>query len=151
MDLLALKKQVLEIGMSLIESKMAGLHAEMKNFQAAANNETKSSAGDKYETGRAMMQLEKDKVASLLGQLDKQKKVLGEINPTQSHETVRLGSIVMTDNGCFYLSVSLGKLSASQDVFCISPVSPLGQAMLGKKAESTAEFNGRKYHIQSVA
>ncbi len=150
MDLLLLKKQVHEIGVTIIDSRIASLHTEMKNFQSAANNETKSSAGDKYETGRAMMQLEKEKVASLIGQLQKQQKVLGEINPLINQKNIGLGSIVNTDSGYFFISISLGKIETDHSVICISPVSPLGNAMIGKLAGEQVVFNGKKYQIQEV-
>ena len=51
----------------------------MANAQESANAEEKSSAGDKYETGRAMMQIERDKAAQ---QLNESMKL--EIVPTMS-------------------------------------------------------------------
>ena len=42
----------------IIENQILLAQQGIENAQQAANEETKSSAGDKYETTRAMMQIE---------------------------------------------------------------------------------------------
>lgn len=82
----------------------------IEHAQLAANEETKSSAGDKYETGRAMMQLEIEKQSVQLAEAMKLKHVLSQINPEKTTETIQSGSLVFTDQGNFYISISAGKL-----------------------------------------
>ena len=52
----------------------------MVNAQEAANEEGKSSVGDKYETGRAMMQIERDKAAQQLDEALKLKNIIDQIS-----------------------------------------------------------------------
>ena len=68
----------------------------MRNAQEAANEESKSSAGDKYETGRAMMQIERDNAAAQLDEALKLKKTLSLISASENHHVISLGSIVIT-------------------------------------------------------
>ena len=92
-----------------------------KAAQQSANNETKSSAGDKYETGRAMMHLEKERLARQMIEVAKLRKPLEMINPEKIESTVALGSIVTTENRNYFLSVSLGEVELEEEkYFCIS-------------------------------
>lgn len=125
--------------------------AAMASAQAAANENTKSSAGDKYETGRAMMQIERDKAAERLATAMKLEQVLSEINPEQVHESVALGSLVKTERGYFYLSVPLGKVKMEEGFFwAISPVSPVGRLMMGLRKGESYAFNGQEYELLEV-
>lgn len=150
MELLELKQHVHEACLSLVKEKSDSLNQELNNFQSAANEETKSSAGDKYETGRAMMHLEKEKIATQLNQLQKQEKVLRQIKPGKFLDQADLGSLIRTDKGIFYLSISLGKIQLTEDVFCISPVAPLGQLLKGVTSGKQIPFGGRTYLVLDV-
>ena len=150
-DMKELKQKLLSECLAIVGEKIAGLQASLKGFQDAANEETKSSAGDKYETGRAMMHLEKEKVAHALNEVLKQKKVLDQLD-AQTDQVAELGSVIKTNKGLFYLSVSLGKIKhEGVDVFCLSPVSPLGKMFLGTKKGEQVTFNKIAYLIEEVA
>lgn len=120
----------------------------MEDAQNAANQETKSSVGDKYETGRAMMQLEKEKYAQQLVQAQDLHQQLERLNPQQQSTQIQLGSLIRSNEGLYYLSVSLGKLiHEGKTVFVLSAASPLGQVLLGKKAGEKIVFQGRNISI----
>lgn len=120
----------------------------MEDAQNAANQETKSSVGDKYETGRAMMQLEKEKYAQQLVQAQDLYQQLERLNPQQQSTQIQLGSLIRSNEGLYYLSVSLGKLiHEGKTVFVLSAISPLGQVLLGKKAGEKIVFQGRNISI----
>lgn len=120
----------------------------MEDAQNAANQETKSSVGDKYETGRAMMQLEKEKYAQQLVQAQDLHQQLERLNPQQQSTQIQLGSLIRSNEGLYYLSVSLGKLiHEGKTVFVLSAISPLGQVLLGKKGGEKIVFQGRNISI----
>ena len=52
------KLKVVEKCLDSVQVKLSQLEVEKSKIQDSANNETKSSMGDKYETGRAMAQNE---------------------------------------------------------------------------------------------
>lgn len=136
---------------SLVQQKINEADTAMRAAQAAANEETKSSAGDKYETGRAMMHLEKEKLARQQAEALKLKKVLDQINPEHSATTVALGSLVQTDIGRFFVAVGLGSVTLDgQPCFVISPVAPIGRAMQGKRAGEEFMFNRETVRIIDV-
>lgn len=117
----------------------------------AANNETKSSAGDKYETGREVMQQEIDLNSTRLNELNKLKTTLELIAPAHKSAIVVPGSAVYTSNGNFYIAISAGQLKIGDTTFyAISAVSPIGSKLAGQKAGHSFTLNGKQYLIESV-
>lgn len=151
-----LRERAFQYCQDQVGSRIAAVLKQMEDFQQAANEETKSSVGDKYETGRALMQLEKEKSAGQLHELMKMKKVLDEIKigrqDMRVRLEVRLGSLVRTNRGFFFLSVSLGKVSLDDfSFFAISPVAPIGKLLSGKAEGDVFSFNGTEYRIESIS
>ena len=137
--------------LTLAEERIASLQHILKEAQQAANNETKSSAGDKHETGRAMAQLETEKLTAQLSEALNIKQNLTQINPTNTNNTVVLGSIVYSNNGNFYIAASIGKVTIENEVFfAISPASPIGKLLLTKKEKESFSLNGNAYTILAV-
>ena len=117
----------------------------------SANEEGKSSAGDKHETGRAMAQLEQEKAGKQLQDLEDLLAVIKRLDPSAKNTTVVMGSLAYTSNGIFYLSVAAGKISLSGiDYYAISPASPMGAALLGNKANAEVSLNGKTLSITAV-
>ena len=136
---------------SLVQQKLDEAEAAMRAAQAAANEETKSSAGDKYETGRAMMHLEKEKLASQHAEALKLKKVLDQINPDRRTEKVALGSLVQTNIGWFFIAVGLGQVKVEgQTYFLISPAAPIGRLLWKKSVDESFTFNGKEVVIKGI-
>ena len=73
-----------------------------KSFQESLDSETKSSAGDKYETGRAMVQIELEKNQAQYNKFLKLKNELKQIDPIVIKSKIEYGSIVVTNNGNFF-------------------------------------------------
>ena len=135
-----------------LRTKEAEIKTAINEAQEAANSDTKSSAGDKFETGRESMQQEIDLNLTRLGELNKQKQVLENIIPVQKGSVVMPGSVVHTNSGNYYIAISAKQLRADGVIyFAISISSPIGEKMAGKKAGEWFEMNGKKYMIESVA
>jgi len=146
-----LKSQLYHECVNIIEERITSLKNILEETQNAANNETKSSAGDKHETGRAMAQLETEKLTTQLGEALKVKQTLLQINPKQIAHNVVLGSVVFTNKGNFYIGVSIGKIKVEgEQFFAISPASPIGKLLLTKKEKESFSFNGKTYVINRI-
>jgi transcription elongation GreA/GreB family factor len=123
----------------------------LDHAQESANTEEKSSAGDKYETGRAMAHLEREKGLQQLSAALKLKDVLDKIDPTSSSDRVTLGSIVITNSGNFYLAISAGQLKVGDTEFiALSPASPLGALFNHKHVGDQVDFNKRNFLIHKI-
>jgi len=142
-----LKEQICQLLLEILEQKIKTVQQNIFYIKEARNNETKSSAGDKYETGRVMMQAELDKQFLLLRQLLQQQVDILKIKKTKPTEEVGFGSWVKTNQGNFLISIGLGKVG---EAFVISLASPLGKALKGLKTGETTIFQNKEYQIKSV-
>jgi transcription elongation GreA/GreB family factor len=147
----AIKKQLYQLCLSQVNDRIKRLQDAVAALQQSSNEDTKSSAGDKYETGREMMQLEKNKLAVQLSEIFKMKKVLDQLSIDKAYHKVDLGSLVITSEGNYFISVALGKLELDKKVFyAISPVSPIGVALMSKSRGEQIRFNYKSYLIKEV-
>lgn len=148
---LEIKKQLFIFCEEYVDKKIKAAQEAIENAQKSANRETKSSSGDKYETGRSMMQLEIEKYSAQLKDGLMLKKALSTIDAEKEYESVQTGSLVNTTQGNFFLSISAGKLLLDKtEYMAISYSSPIGQALFNKKTKDHFEFRGKKYKISSV-
>ncbi len=146
-----LKQQLHHLCGEHITERVNNIREAIELAQEAAHEETKSSAGDKYETGRAMMQLEIENQMLQMAEAEKLKKALDQINPLADCDTVVTGSLVTTSIGTFYLSVSVGKLTIDgKDYMAVSPSSPIGSLMLNREKGATVTFNGKEIRITDI-
>lgn len=138
--------------LDIIEQQLSGINNALKDAQDGANNETKSSAGDKHETGRAMAQLETEKLTTQLVEANKLKTLLQKAGNTQQLNTVSVDSLIRTNKGLFYLTIGLGKVVIeTKTVFVISSASPIGKLLLNKKEKDSFSFNNIKYVIEKIS
>lgn len=134
-----------------VETRMTNARQAMEAAQESANSESKSSAGDKYETGRAMAQLERDRHATLLADATKQQQELGQIDLQKSCRSAQPGSVVMTSQGNYFIAISAGKISvAGTNYFAVSPASPIAAALKNKAVGDAVAFNRMTYQLTAV-
>ena len=109
-----LKQNVLIHALEKINSKIKELEIIADEVKSSLISDTKSSAGDKHETARAMVQLEQEKLNKQLGEFIQMKSTLNQINPTILHNQVGMGSLIHNTLGWFFLSVGLGQISVKE-------------------------------------
>ena len=137
------KTLVHSTALELITGKLNGIQREFDSLQEALMSETKSSAGDKHETGRAMAQLEQEKLSRQLSETRKSLDGLKQIDPGKEMNEVAFGSLVQTNRGYFFVSVGIGQITVNEvSVVCITAGSPLGQKILNKTKGDMVEMNG---------
>mgnify|MGYP005990738463 CR=1 FL=1 len=120
--------------------------------QKALQSETKSSAGDKHETGRAMLQLEMEKAGQQLAGIHQMKEVLAKIDVSKKSTIAHLGSVIETSSANYFLSISAGQIIVDGKIyFAISVSSPIGKLLLGKKTSDQIVFNNKKSIIKRIS
>lgn len=142
------KKQIFEKCSLLIDQKIEELNMAITVIEEAINSETKSTAGDKHETSRAMMQLEREKLGNQMKEMTDQKNELERIDIHAASGKIMKGSLVKTDKGTFFIATALGKLE--KDIYAISSKSPLGNKLMGLKLNDKVEINGVIYIIKEI-
>src|SRR5688572_24535809 len=146
-----LKARLHALCVASIEQRIETARQAIAISQEAANEETKNAAGDKYETGRAMAQLEIEKDSAQLAEAQKLRQALMQINPSKSFTTIQAGSLVFTTEGNFYLSVSAGQFAIDGQTFiAISTASPIGAKMVGLKQNDRFQWNKKDYVITAL-
>ena len=129
----ALKQRIHAACRALVEARMQEAAAAMDRATEAVQGEEKSSAGDKYETGRAMGDIERVRYAGILEQARRDARFFAK-ETVKSSDIVAPGSLIVCSDRCFYLSAGLGKLEVDgHTVWAISVASPLGKELLGQQ------------------
>ena len=143
MDLTALKIALVKHCEHYIDVRLTGIQKAMSEAQAAANKETKSSAGDKHETGRAMAQLETEKQSKQLSEVHKLKQAFLQIKTQPISTKIATGAVVQTNKAVFYLSIGIGRVQLGDYlVFVISPTAPIAKSLMGLEVGDQFQFNG---------
>ncbi|WDF48476.1 hypothetical protein PQ459_08355 [Chryseobacterium sp. KACC 21268] len=141
---------------NLLQIIKTKLSEKIENFEKlisetrASSNDTKSSMGDKYETGREMLQQEINNLQIQLNEILKQKEFLKTVLP-KPNDKAEKGAIVKTEKGLFFISVSLGEIKIdSEKIICISPESPLAKAMNEKQKGDVFSLNNMGQKIVEI-
>lgn len=146
------KSEVFEALQAEVNKRVSHLEKALDNSRTEMVSESKSTAGDKHETGRAMAQLEQEKLGRQVLSARELQQAIGQIKLDQEHHEIQYGSLVKTSNGWFFFSVGIGKLIVEKEsVFCLTVTSPLGNVLKGKKVGDSIQFNGRTFEIESVS
>ncbi|BDS13231.1 hypothetical protein [Aureispira anguillae] len=146
-----IKLRLYEACESYLKDRLAVIEHRLNELNDSLEAETKSSVGDKYETGRAMLHLEKDKQMQQLAVLLSYKQQLHAIEPNAQFFVIEQGALVKTNHGLFYIAISAGKLTIDQQVFfAITLASPIGKLLFQKKVGDQFSFRGRDYQIEEV-
>lgn len=146
-----IKEQLIGICEKDILDKILSLENNLTSIIESRNNETKSSAGDKYETGRAMMQIEEQKTKAQLLQLNQQKNELSLVKRAGNSDEISLGSLVETNKGIYFISIGYGKVKLENTLYyCISNDSPVSKILKGKRVGEEVVFNGNKIMILNL-
>ena len=145
------KRKLYNYCVEFLNKRIETARDAIRMAQDAANDETKSSAGDKYETGRAMMQLEIEKNATQLEEALRLKKILDSINIDLRPVKIQNGSLVVTEHGNFFLAVSVGQLVMEGKTFAIvSAQSPIGSRLIGLTAGDSFSFGNKTYTVTQI-
>ena len=148
---LYIKQKAKEACLEVVQAKMQICHKELAQIQQDLANETKSSAGDKYETSRAMLQIEREKMGKQLAELEQLEQVLKSISTEQQHTQVRFGSLVQTSQSNYFISVSLGEIHLGDfSFYAISKQTPLAQKLLGKVKGEKVSFRNTCIENQQI-
>lgn len=145
------KLSVYNACLTLLEQRAEELANELKNLKESAESDTKSSMGDKYETAREMINLEKGKLAERIDQVNQMRASLNNLDASIKMDEVKQGALVKTESGHFYISISLGDIEVNgKKIWVISPMAPLSRAMLGKKKGDAIMVAGKTQQIISI-
>jgi hypothetical protein len=148
---IAFKNKLKQVCQAIIEERIEAAKMAMGNAQQAANEEEKSSAGDKYETSRAMGHLENEMHARHLAENIKELVGLHSINTDVIYAGAAPGAFVKCADVSFFMAAGLGKqVIDGKTILLLSPQAPLSKLLQYKKAGDSFLFNGVNKNIIDV-
>ena len=143
-----LKEQLFLECKDFISKRRLIIEKAISEIETSLQSETKSSAGDKHETGRAMLQLEREKVGNQFAEIDKQIAILSKIDISKTNNIVSLGSVVFTTEANYFIAVGVGEVKVdNQKFYAVSIKAPISQALLGKRVDDNIVFRDKKFKI----
>lgn len=152
MHKMTFKQKIQEYCLRLVKDRIQELEKNLQELGESAASDTKSSAGDKHETGRAMIQIEQEAIGKQLNEALERKVALDKIETHPDTSQIMKGSLIKTNQGYLFLSVAFGKITVEgKSVMVISLKSPLGIKLMGLKVNDAVEINGIHYLIESIA
>ncbi|VXB68848.1 conserved hypothetical protein [Flavobacterium sp. 9AF] len=148
---MTLKEKVYQYYHSLVLEKIKRLQDTIADLAIDAQNDAKGSAGDKHETALSMMHLEQEKLSQKVKEALEQKAILDSIDCSQKNLVVSLGSLVYTNSLTFFVSLALPKIKIEgKEIIALSPQSPLGIQLIGRKVNDEVQFNTTTYRILDI-
>jgi transcription elongation GreA/GreB family factor len=145
------KAQIHQRFIEKIQTTINGYQQALADLQHSMANETKSTAGDKYETALAMLQLEDEQTKQKLLAAKQQLATLQMLASATPATHISPGSLITTNRGTFYMSTAAGKMDVDgQIVIAISPSSPLGQQLMQKKVGDAVHLPPLVYQILRI-
>jgi hypothetical protein len=145
------KVEIHETILKLLTNSIVQAKKDYELAKESRDSDTKSSAGDKFETGREMMQREMDKISASIDQSKSQLNFLSKINLHRPYSNVDVGCLMKTDQGIYYISIGLGKIEINaESIYAISLDSPIGQLFKGKRVGDILEFRGKTFKINQL-
>lgn len=146
-----LRQQLHQLCSTHILCRIKEVQETIAQVQDALSNETKSSAGDKYETAREMLQQEMDLNTANLSELYKIRSILDHLSTAINKENIAPGCVVHTNKGNYYLAAGAGTFTCNgTKYYTISPASPIGKAMAGLRQNDSFIFNNTHYTITEI-
>jgi hypothetical protein len=144
---ISFKSRLKDFCVGLLEQRLDTVEKLVLTAQESANNEGKSSAGDKYETGRAMGHLQKEMYQQ------QAEKIRHELLKAKSTEikfqpgSIRKGTVIKTDRLSVFICVGLGKKTIDDlTVLFVSDEAPLYN-QLSKKTAGEAFVIDKLEHV----
>lgn len=147
------KQQLLSHCEQVIDDKLKKIKQSLADIVESLESETKSTAGDKHETDRAMMDIEREQLSARLDVAEQQQQTLKSIRQRdiKPSKTIHIGSLVITDKAVYYIAISLGAvILEEQQVYVISKESPIGLLLMNKTEKDSIVFNDQQITVKQV-
>lgn len=146
-----LKSKIVNQYQTLLQDKIDIYQDLINSLTEDAQNDAKSSAGDKHETTLSKLHIEQEKIANKLKEALEQQAILFKLDIEQVSDNVVLGSLVKTNHLTVLVATALPKITVdNQTIFAISPQSPLGIQLMHKSVHSEFPVNNVTYKILEI-
>jgi len=145
------KSRVVAQCRAILLARQTDYRRELASLDEASARETKSSAGDKYETAREMIAQSRRLLEGNLAVVDATLATLERISAAAPQARCGMGSLLETSQGWLLVGASLGEVEVDgMTIRTLSLASPLGQALKGREAGNRLPWRGEEILVLSV-
>ena len=146
-----MREELLRSCHTYVNERILRLEASVRDLEHDLGNETKSSAGDKYETSREMINAEISQLDRQLKEFKKLKGILSLPQLQKASTAIQLGSIVITNTANYFLAIPVGEVNINKEKFyAIGINSPMAQLLNGKQKDDVFAFREKEIKILDV-
>lgn len=146
-----LKEELLLRCRTFLSKRRKVIENVISDIETSLQSETKSSAGDKHETGRAMLQLEREKAGNQLRELQNTEEILSKIDVSKTRSKSSFGSVVFTASANYFIAIGAGEIMVgNQKFYAVSPSAPIGQTLTGKEVGDEIVFRDKTIRILNL-
>lgn len=146
-----LKAALLEHCRATLQNRYTKVKQTIADIEESLMEEDKNSSGDKHETGRAMLQIDRENAGKQLQEIENVQQLLKKVDVNATSDYARLGSLVYTDQGTYFISISVGAVNIGKASYlCVALNSPIGSMLSGKRKGDAFGFNEREFHLTAV-
>ena len=148
---MSIKLELYDFCLEFVDNRFQIIQNTITEIQESLLSETKSSAGDKHETGRAMLQLEREKSGNQLAEIQKLKTILNKVNSEAKHQKIALGSVVYTTQSNYFIAISAGEIVLdSKRFYAISQATPIAKLLISKTVGDEVLFRNTTIRITQI-
>ncbi len=148
-----IKRELLDIALKRTNDRISMIASALETARDSSTDDTKSSAGDKYETSREMIQQDINRYQKQLLEANKDLQQLLHIESVLNSETdvARVGTLVQTNVALYFIATSIGAVKiGDSNIFVISPLAPIGQLLIGKKIGDSFVFKNIDQKVDAI-
>lgn len=148
---MTLKKKLKAICLERLNDKVSALQGIVEDLAIDAQNDAKSSAGDKHETGLSMMHLEQENISKKISESIAMRDVVSKINDDKVSNVVEFGSFVQVNSVYLFFSAALPKIVIEdKSVLAVSMDAPIAKELIGRKLHDKFTFNNCEFVIHQL-
>ena len=134
------KSDVISELLSQLNNKLKFLNLNLESAIISRNSDTKSSAGDKFETSREMAQIE---IRKLETEILKAQQFIKDLQEKKA-------DLIITETEVFLISIPFGKITInSKTIYCISNSAPIAKLLLNTEISAAFNYGGVDYKLVS--
>ena len=148
---MTLKNKLYQQCQFFLNKRLEAIEDSITEIQNSLESETKSSAGDKHETARAMLQIDRENTGHQLDDIEKQQEILKKINLNSTLHKIAFGSVVYTTQFNYFIAISAGEIVLEdKKYYAISAGTPMAQLLRLKQVGDTVQFRNSKFTITEI-
>lgn len=146
-----MRKALFKACRSYVDQRVQRILKSISDLEESLLNESKSSAGDKYETGREMINMEYEKLSNQLQEFRKLEATITMAERNAPNGIIELGSVVRTNGANYFIAIPAGEIiSGDEKFYAIGTNAPIAIALIGKKEGDEMNFNNKTSRILSI-